>query len=106
MVTFFINTISTAVGTTEVIAFTATEKSMLVGGTVVNLLGSTVPFNLKLRRGATDVYLHKGKRIETGETFALDASRKTVLAVGDKLVVSADADSAMDIVFSILQGVS
>ena len=43
MATIFINTISSAVGTTEVIAFTATEKSMLVGGTVVNLLGSTVP---------------------------------------------------------------
>lgn len=106
MVTSFINTISTAIGTSEVIAFTATEKSMLVGGTVVNLLGSTVPFNLKLRRGATDVYLHKGKRIEAGETFALDASRKTVLDVGDKLVVSADSDSAVDIVFSILKGVS
>lgn len=106
MATIFINTISSAVGTTEVIAFTATEKSMLVGGTVVNLLGSTVPFNLKLRRGSTDVYLHKGKRVATGETFALDESRKTVLAVGDKLVVSADAASAVDVVFSILQGVS
>lgn len=105
MVTSFINTISTSVGTAEVIAFTATEKSMLAGGTVVNLIGSTVPFNLKLRRGATDVYLHKGKRIESGETFALEASRKTVLAVGDKLVVSADADNAVDVVFSILQGV-
>ena len=106
MVTSFINTISISVGTAEVIAFTGSEKSMLAGGTVVNLLGSTVPFNLKLRRGSTDVYLHKGKRIDSGETFALDASRKTVLAVGDKLVVSADADNAMDIVFSILQGVS
>jgi hypothetical protein len=106
MATIFINTISNTVGTTEVIAFTATEKSMLVGGTVVNLLGSTVPFNLKLRRGATDVYLHKGKRIATGETFALEESRKTVLSVGDKLVVSADVDSAVDVVFSILQGVS
>jgi hypothetical protein len=106
MATIFINTISTNVGTTEVVAFTATEKSMLVGGTVVNLIGSTVPFNLKLRRGATDVYLHKGKRVEVGETFALDASRKTVLSTGDKLVVSADADTSVDIVFSILQGVS
>jgi hypothetical protein len=59
-----------------------------------------------LRRGATDVYLHKGKRVEVGETFALDASRKTVLSTGDKLVVSADADTSVDIVFSILQGVS
>jgi hypothetical protein len=31
---------------------------------------------------------------------------KLVLAVGDKLIVSSKVDSSLDVVFSILQGVS
>jgi hypothetical protein len=106
MATSFTNAIANAVGTTEQIVFTATDKAIIVGGSVSNLLSTTVPFTIKVRRGTTDTYVHKDKRIESGEPFELMKGNKLVLAAGDKLIVSSKVDSSLDVVFSILQGVS
>ena len=106
MATSFTNAIANAVGTTEQIVFTATDKAIIVGGSVSNLLSTTVPFTIKVRRGTTDTYVHKDKRIESGEPFELMKGNKLVLATGDKLIVSSKVDSSLDVVFSILQGVS
>jgi hypothetical protein len=106
MATSFTNAIANAVGTTEQIVFTATDKAIIVGGSVSNLLSTTVPFTIKVRRGTTDTYVHKDKRIESGEPFELMKGNKLVLAAGDKLIVSSKVNSSLDVVFSILQGVS
>jgi hypothetical protein len=106
MATVFVNAISRAVGTTEVISFTAPEKCIVIGGSINNLLSTTVPFTIKIRRGTEDTYIQKDKRIEAGDPFELSKGNKLVLATGDKLVVSAKVDSSIDAVFSILQGVA
>ena len=106
MATSFTNAIANAVGTTEQIVFTATDKSIIVGCSITNLLSSTVPITIKVRRGVVDTYIHKDKRVESGEPFELMKGNKLVLATGDKLVVSAKVASSLDVVFSILQGVS
>jgi len=106
MATSFTNAIANAVGTTEQIVFTATDKAIIVGGSVTNLLSTTVPFTIKVRRGTTDTHVHKDKRIESGEPFELMKGNKLVLAAGDKLIVSSKVNSSLDVVFSILQGVS
>ena len=106
MATAFVNAISRAVGTTEVIGFTATDKSIVIGCSLTNLTSGTVPVTLVLRRGSDNTYIQKDKRIEAGEPFELMKGNKLVLASGDKLVVSAKVDSSIDAVFSILQGVS
>jgi hypothetical protein len=106
MATSFINAISRGVGTTEVEVFTAPDKSIVIGCSITNLLSTTVPITIKLRRSSTDTYIHKDKRIESGEPFELMKGNKLVLAVGDKLIVSSKVDSSLDVVFSILQGVS
>lgn len=106
MATVFVNAISRAVGTTEVISFTAPEKCIVIGGSINNLLSSTVPFTIKIRRGSEDTYIQKDKRIEAGDPFELSKGNKLVLATGDKLIVSAKVDSSIDAVFSILQGVA
>lgn len=106
MATVFLNTISRAVGTTEVINFTAPEKAIVIGCSISNLLSTTVPITIKLRRGSEDTFIHKDKRIESGEPFELMKGNKLVLASGDKLIVSSKVDSSIDVVFSILQGVS
>ena len=106
MATTFINAISRAVGTTEIITFTATEKSIIIGGNITNLLGTALPVFIKLRRGSDDTYILKNKMIEPGEGFELSKGNKLVLAVGDKLVVSSSAATSIDVIFSILQGVS
>jgi hypothetical protein len=106
MATIFINTISNGVGTTEVISFTATDKSIIIGGNLSNLLTTSVPVNIILRRGTTDTYIQKNKRIEPGDAFDVLKGTKLVLAAGDKLVISSGMASSIDAVFSILQGVS
>lgn len=106
MATVFVNAISRAVGTQEVISFTAPEKCIVIGGSINNLLSTTVPFTIKLRRGTEDTYVQKDKRIEAGDPFELSKGNKLVLATGDKLIVSAKVDSSIDAVFSILQGVA
>jgi hypothetical protein len=106
MATVFVNAISRAVGTTPVVSFTAPEKCIVIGGSISNLLTTTVPFTLIIRRASEDTYIQKDKRIEAGEPFELSKGNKLVLAPGDSLVVSAKVDSSIDAVFSILQGVA
>ncbi len=106
MATSFTNAIANAVGTTEQIVFTATDKSIVVGCSVTNILSTTVPITIKLRRGSQDTYVQRDKRVESGEQFELMKGNKLVLASGDKLIVSSKVDSSVDVVFSILQGVS
>jgi hypothetical protein len=106
MATIFINAISNGVGTAEVINFTATDKSIIIGGNLSNLLTTSVPVNIILRRGTTDTYIHKNKRIEAGDAFDVFKGTKLVLASGDKLVISSGIASSIDAVFSILQGVA
>lgn len=106
MATVFVNAISRAVGTTEVISFTAPEKCIVIGGSISNLMSTTIPFTLKIRRGLEDTYIHKDKRIDAGDPYELSKGNKLVLAAGDKLIISAKVDSSIDAVFSILQGVS
>jgi hypothetical protein len=106
MATTFTNAIANGVGTTEVEVYTAPEKAIVIGCSVSNLLSTTVPFTIKTRRGSTDTYVHKNKRIEAGEPFELMKGNKLVLLPGDKLIVSAMVTTSIDVVFSILQGVS
>ena len=106
MAAVFVNAISRAVGTTEVISFTAPEKSIVIGCNLTNLTSTTVPITLVLRRGVTDTYVQKNRRVDAGEPFELMKGNKLVLDAGDKLVVSAAVDSSVDAVFSILQGVA
>ena len=106
MATVFVNGISRAVGTTEVETFSAIDKSIVIGCSITNLLSTTVPITIKMRRGGVDTYIHKDKRIESGEPFELMKGNKLVLATSDKLIVSSKVDSSLDVIFSILQGVS
>ena len=106
MATVFVNAISRAVGTSEVISFTAPEKCIVIGGSINNLLSTSVPFTLKIRRGTEDTYIQKDKRVDAGEPYELSKGNKLVLATGDKLIISAKVAASIDAVFSILQGVS
>jgi hypothetical protein len=106
MATTFINAISKSVGSTEVINFTATDKSIIIGGNLTNLLTTSVPVSVILRRGIEDTYLQKNKRIEAGNAFEIFKGNKLVLAAGDKLIISSGMAASIDAVFSILQGVA
>ena len=105
MATTFTNAIRNSVGITEVVAYTATEKAIVIGCSVSNLLSTTVPFTIKTRRGGVDTFVHKDKRVEAGDPFELMKGNKLVLLPGDSLIVSSKVAQSLDVVFSILQGV-
>ena len=106
MPTTFTNAIANSVGITDVEVYTAPSKSIVIGCSVSNLLSSTVPITIKTRRASTDTFIYKDSRIEAGDPSALMQGNKLVLLTGDKLVVSAKVAASVDVMFSILQGVS
>jgi hypothetical protein len=106
MATSFVNAVSRNIGTSEVIVFDASQKSVIIGGNLANLITSTVPVSIKVRKGATDTYFYKDKRISAGESFELSKGNKLILDAGDKLIASAQIENSIDAVFSILQGVA
>jgi len=106
MATTFVNATARGIGTQEVIVHTATEKSIIIGCSITNKLSTTVPVTIKVRNNTTDTYWTKEKRIEAGIPDELMKGNKLVLQAGEKLVVSALVDSSIDMVLSILQGVS
>jgi hypothetical protein len=106
MATSFTNAIAASVGTQQVEVYTATQKSVVIGGSITNKLSTTVPVSIILRRTAVDFYVQKDRRVESNEPFELMKGNKLILNPGDKLVVSAKVDNSVDVVFSILQGVT
>jgi hypothetical protein len=106
MATTFTNATVRAIGTQEVVAHTATEKSIVIGCSINNLLSTTVPVTIKVRNGTNNTYWAKNKRIEAGAPDELMKGNKLVLQAGEALVISALVDSSIDVVLSILQGVS
>jgi hypothetical protein len=105
MATTFTNAIANGVGTAETVVYTATEKAIVIGCSVSNLLSTTVPFTIKTRRAGVDTFVHKNKRIDAGDPYELMRGNKLVLLPGDSLVVSAMIAQSLDVIFSILQGV-
>jgi hypothetical protein len=105
MATTFTNAIANGVGTAETVVYTATEKAIVIGCSISNLLSTTVPFTIKTRRAGVDTFVHKNKRIDAGDPFELMRGNKLVLLPGDSLVVSAMIAQSLDVIFSILQGV-
>lgn len=106
MATTFVNATARGIGTQETVVHTAVEKSIIIGCSIVNKLSTTIPVTIKVRNGTTDTYWAKDKRIEAGAPDELMKGNKLVLQAGEKLVVSALVDSSVDVVLSILQGVS
>jgi hypothetical protein len=106
MATSFTNATVASVGTQEIEVYTASQKSVVIGGSITNKLSTTVPVSIILRRTAGDFYVQKERRVESNEPFELMKGNKLILNPGDKLVVSAKVDNSVDVVFSILQGVT
>ena len=106
MAAIFVNAVAKSIGTQSVEVYVAPSKAVVIGGNITNKLSSTVPVNIILRKGVDDIYVQQNRRIFAGEPFELNQGNKLVLNAGDKLIVSALVDSSIDVVFSLLQGVS
>jgi hypothetical protein len=102
----FSNVSATGIGTTPSTIFTATEKTVVIGCNMSNVINQIVPVSLIFNDGSNDVYIKKNFRIENGFSDEIMKGNKIVLDVGDSIKASAAIDSSVDVVLSLLTGVN
>ena len=102
----FSNVSATGIGTTPSTIFTATEKTVVIGCNMSNVINQIVPVSLIFNDGSNDVYIKKNFRIENGFSDEIMKGNKIVLGVGDSIKASASIDSSVDVVLSLLTGVN
>ena len=102
----FSNVSAVGIGTTPSTIFTATEKTVVIGCNMSNVINQIVPVSLIFNDGSNDVYIKKNFRIENGFSDEIMKGNKIVLGVGDSIKASAAIDSSVDVVLSLLTGVN
>jgi hypothetical protein len=108
MATSFINRTSKEVGTTAVSMYTAPSdsKAILIGVNIANVTGSTVPFDIYIDQGGTDYYVVKNQRVTTGSNIEIMKGNKIVLDSNDIVYVKSEVEDSIDVILSILSGVT
>jgi hypothetical protein len=105
----FVNATAANVGTTPVAVYTVPtgKKSIVIGLSVANILGSTLPVDVRIRKGSDSsyVYVTKATRVEAGLPLEIMRGNKIVLRSGDAVYISAPLDNAFDCVVSVLEDV-
>ena len=104
MATSLLTAGASAIGITPIVAYTVPlgTTSMLLGCTLTNLSGATLPATVIVRNGAVDIHLAKGRRIADSAEILLG---KVVLVAGDSVVISGLVDNSFDALVSIAEGV-
>lgn len=102
----FSNVSAKGIGITPSTLFTATEKTVVIGCNMSNVINQIVPVSIILNDGSNDVYIKKNFRIENGFSDEIMKGNKIVLDVGDSIKASAAIDSSVDVVLSLLTGVN
>ena len=90
-------------GTTVYTCPSATQTT-LIGLTISNKATGTVTANVFLRRSATDYSIISNAPILTGSTLVpIGGEQKVVLEAADELKVTVSANSAVDVIASLLE---
>jgi hypothetical protein len=108
MATSFINAVARQVGTQAVVVYTvpAQTKAILIGCNLANITGGIVPVNLVLRKASGDSFIVKAMRVGNGENAEVMRGNKLVMQAGDALVATSALDGSLDVIASILTGVT
>lgn len=83
-------------------------KAILIGGTFANNTGNQVNMTIELVDTSSGITASLASKIPvpSGSSFVLSDAGKTVLEPTDALTVYCDANSALDVSLSILEGVN
>ena len=89
-------------------AYTASDKSILIGGTFANNTNSSVNLTVEAYDQSTAVGVAIASKIPVpaGSSFVITDAGKTLLETSDEIRVYADSANAIDVNLSILKGVS
>jgi len=87
-------------------SFTASSKSILVGGTFANLTNNSVNLFVEIGVGNTFANIANDIPVPTGSSFVISDTGKTILRQNEEIRVYCDTANALDISLSILEGVA
>ena len=95
-------------GVTTAFTASATEKSILIGGTFANNTNNQVKLTVELFDNSTSVGVAIASKIPVpaGSSFVISDVGKTILESNDEIRLYCDTASAIDASLSILTGVS
>ena len=88
--------------------YTASDKSIIIGGTFANNTESAVNIWIEVHDSSSNTVVGIGQKIPvpTGSSFVISDAGKTVLEGSDEIRVYCDTANAIDVNLSILKGVS
>lgn len=87
-------------------AYTATSKSILVGGTFANLTDNSINLFVEIGVGNTFANIANDIPVPTGSSFVISDAGKTILRPNEQIRIYCDANQAVDASLSILEGVA
>lgn len=87
-------------------AYTASSKSILVGGTFANLTNNSINIFVEVGVGNTFVNIANDIPVPTGSSFVISDAGKTILRANEEVRVYCNTASAVDVNLSVLTGVS
>ena len=94
-------------------AYTAADKSILIGGTFANNTDSEVQLTVEVFDQSVGVTTTGGSvsiaskiPVPNGSSFVISDAGKTVLETSDELRVYCNTNDALDVTLGILKGVS
>ena len=87
--------------------YTASEKTILVGGTLANNTNSQIEATVMLNQSGNDnINIIASAPIPAGSSLVISDAGKLVVGIGCTISVSTYSDNAVDSSFSFLKGVS
>jgi len=91
-----------------VTALTASDKTVLIGGTFANNTDSSINLTVEVWDQSSSVGAQLASKIPvpSGSSFVISDAGKTVLETSDEIRVYADSSNAVDVSLSVLTGVS
>ena len=87
-------------------AFTATSKSILVGGTFANLSDASINIFVEVGVGNTLTLLANNIPVPQGSSFVISDAGKTILQNAEQVRVYCNTADAVDVNLSVLAGVA
>jgi len=87
-------------------SYVATNKSVLIGGTLSNLTQGQIEATIQVASGSTAYNLLYGVPVPAGSSLVVSDAGKTLLQPGDRINLAVNANNSADLSLSILDGVN
>ena len=86
--------------------YTATQKTILIGGTLSNLTNNSIDLYVEVGVGNTSALLGSKIPVPAGAAFVMSDTGKTVLKIDDEVRVYSNTNNCLDVSLSLLEGVN